>query len=175
MCCLTGSSSLWGYWNALTEILSSVSHTRRWALVKFLWGLCHQRQLRSTFCHPLLSALSVCLPFFSLLLSGFARGASLLQLQHSLDAYLLLPRGSLASPGHTRPLASRHSSTHCGGHEVQTTPLTSNYHLKTRREAEFQQQEHTAQPAATPPFPAPSPRSRGVKTCSRSLMGRAFA
>jgi len=74
-----------------------------------------------------------------------------------------------------RPLASRHSSTHCGGHEVQTTPLTSNYHLKTRREAEFQQQEHTAQPAATPPFPAPNPRSRGVKTCSRSLMGRAFA
>lgn len=36
-----------------------------------------------------------------------------------------------------RPLASRHSSTHCGGHEVQTTPLTSNDHLKTRREAEF--------------------------------------
>lgn len=79
----------------------AVSHARRWALVKFLWGLCRQRQLCSTFCHPLLSVLSVCLPFFSLLLSGFARGASLLQLQHSLDACLLLPRGSLASPGHT--------------------------------------------------------------------------
>lgn len=26
-CCLMGSSSLWGYWNALTEILSSQSHT----------------------------------------------------------------------------------------------------------------------------------------------------
>jgi len=45
--------------------------------------------------------LAVGLPFFSLLLSGFALGAFLLQLQHSLDACLLLPRGSLASPGHT--------------------------------------------------------------------------
>lgn len=79
----------------------TVSHTRRWALVKFLWGACRQRQRRSTFCHPLLSVLAACLPFFSLLLAAFALGTSLLQLQHSLDACLLLPRGSLASPGHT--------------------------------------------------------------------------
>lgn len=79
----------------------TVSHAHRWALVKFLWGVRCQRQRRSTFCHPLLSMLAVCLPFFSWLLSGFALGAPLLQLQHSLDACLLLPRGSLASPGHT--------------------------------------------------------------------------
>lgn len=79
----------------------TVSHARRWTLVKFLWGECRQRQRQSTFCHLLLSMLAVCLPFFSLLLSGFALGASLLQLQHSLDVCLLLPRGSLASPGHT--------------------------------------------------------------------------
>lgn len=79
----------------------TVSHRRRWALVKFLWGTCRQRQRRSAFCHPLLSVLAACLPFFSLLLAAFALGTSLLQLQHSLDACLLLPRGSLASPGHT--------------------------------------------------------------------------
>lgn len=92
-------------------------------------GACRQRQRCSTFCHPLLSMPALCLPFFSLLLSGFALGASLLQLQHSLDACLLLPRGSLASPGHTRPLVSRHGSTHCGGHELRTTRLTRNDHL----------------------------------------------
>lgn len=55
-----------------------------------------------------------------------------------------------------RPLASRHSSTHCGGHEVRTTPLTSNDHLKKRREAELQQQE--PQPSQLPPL-LPSPKS----------------
>lgn len=79
----------------------TVSHTRRWALVKFLWGARRQRQRRSAFCRPLLSVPAACLPFFSLLLAAFALGTSLLQLQHSLDACLLLPRGSLASPGHT--------------------------------------------------------------------------
>lgn len=111
----------------------TVSHARRWTLVKFLWGVCRQRQRQSTFCHLLLSMLAVCLPFFSLLLSGFALGASLLQLQHSLDVCLLLPRGSLASPGHTRPLVSRHCSIHCGGHELQTTRLTRKDHLRRRR------------------------------------------
>lgn len=120
----------------------TVSHTRRWALVKFLWGACCQRQRRSTFCHPLLSVLAACLPFFSLLLAAFALGTSLLQLQHSLDACLLLPRGSLASPGHTRPLVSRYCSTHRGGHELQTTCLTKNSHLE-KGEEKFNQQELT--------------------------------
>lgn len=75
------------------------SHTHRWALVKFLWGAGCHGQLCSTFCHTRLSVLSVCLPFSFLFLSAFARGTSLLPLQHSPDACLLPLRGSLASPG----------------------------------------------------------------------------
>lgn len=120
MCFLTESSSLWGYWNALIEILSFRS--LHWdGLTEFLSG-CSTRSRSGQRQSPTAGlvcplALAARSPFSSSFFSAVEVGPSPLNFQHSLSVRLLPLKENLASPGHTKPQGSGHCRVHPGGEE----------------------------------------------------------